>query len=276
MTARREFAFTDADFDALRSRVLDDSGIHLADSKRDLVYNRVTRRLRALGLDSFSAYRTLLAHDDGREGAALRNAITTNLTAFWREAHHFDELRDRLLVPWAQGGARGRVRIWSAGCSSGEEPYTIAMTIAECVPRWQHRDVRILATDIDSTVIAQAQAACYTKAQVDRVPPAALERHFTRVSKGGSTHYRLRESLAALVTLRQLNLTRELPMRGPFAAIFCRNVAIYFERELQRRMYARFARLQRPGDLLFVGHSESLYRLADEYELIGKTVYRRR
>ncbi|MBX3694394.1 MAG: protein-glutamate O-methyltransferase CheR [Steroidobacteraceae bacterium] len=276
MSSRREFAYTDADFDALRSRVLDDTGIRLGDSKRELVYGRVTRRLRALGLDSFSAYRALLEQDDGREREALRSAITTKLTAFNRERHHFDYLRDQLLRPWVEAGARERLRIWSAGCASGEEPYSIAMTIAACVPHWQGRDIRILATDIDAAVLEYAQAAVYTQAQVARVPPADLERHFTRLPQDGGVRYRLRPQLAALVTLRQLNLVDELPMHGPLDAIFCRNVAIYFDRETQRRMYARFARLQRPGDLLFVGHSESLYRVTDDYALIGKTIYRRR
>lgn len=276
MSSRREFAYTDADFDALRSRVLDDTGIRLGDSKRELVYGRVTRRLRALGLDSFSAYRALLEQDDGREREALRSAITTKLTAFNRERHHFDYLRDQLLRPWLEAGARERLRIWSAGCASGEEPYSIAMTIAACVPHWQGRDIRILATDIDAAVLEYAQAAVYTQAQVARVPPADLERHFTRLPQDGGVRYRLRPQLAGLVTLRQLNLVDELPMHGPLDAIFCRNVAIYFDRETQRRMYARFARLQRPGDLLFVGHSESLYRVTDDYALIGKTIYRRR
>lgn len=276
MSSRREFAYTDADFDALRSRVLDDTGIRLGDSKRELVYGRVTRRLRALGLDSFSAYRALLEQDDGREREALRSAITTKLTAFNRERHHFDYLRDQLLRPWVEAGARERLRIWSAGCASGEEPYSIAMTIAACVPHWQGRDIRILATDIDAAVLEYARAAVYTQAQVARVPPADLERHFTRLPQDGGVRYRLRPQLAALVTLRQLNLVDELPMHGPLDAIFCRNVAIYFDRETQRRMYARFARLQRPGDLLFVGHSESLYRVTDDYALIGKTIYRRR
>ncbi|MCW5574204.1 MAG: protein-glutamate O-methyltransferase CheR [Steroidobacteraceae bacterium] len=276
MSSRREFAYTDADFDALRSRVLDDTGIRLGDSKRELVYGRVTRRLRALGLDSFSAYRALLEQDDGREREALRSAITTKLTAFNRERHHFDYLRDQLLRPWVEAGARERLRIWSAGCASGEEPYSIAMTIAACVPHWQGRDIRILATDIDAAVLEYAQAAVYTQAQVARVPPADLERHFTRLPQDGGVRYRLRPQLAGLVTLRQLNLVDELPMHGPLDAIFCRNVAIYFDRETQRRMYARFARLQRPGDLLFVGHSESLYRVTDDYALIGKTIYRRR
>lgn len=276
MSSRREFAYTDADFDALRSRVLDDTGIRLGDSKRELVYGRVTRRLRALGLDSFSAYRALLEQDDGREREALRSAITTKLTAFNRERHHFDYLRDQLLRPWVEAGARERLRIWSAGCASGEEPYSIAMTIAACVPHWQGRDIRILATDIDAAVLEYAQAAVYTQAQVARVPPADLERHFTRLPQDGGVRYRLRPQLAGLVTLRQLNLVDELPMHGPLDAIFCRNVAIYFDRETQRRMYARFARLQRPGGLLFVGHSESLYRVTDDYALIGKTIYRRR
>ncbi|GMU68564.1 MAG: hypothetical protein AMXMBFR37_08970 [Steroidobacteraceae bacterium] len=276
MSSRREFAYTNDDFDALRSRVLDDTGIRLGDSKRELVYGRVTRRLRALGLDSFSAYRALLERDDGREREALRSAITTKLTAFNRERHHFDYLRDQLLRPWVEAGASERLRIWSAGCASGEEPYSIAMTIAACVPHWQGRDIRILATDIDAAVLEYAQAAVYTQAQVARVPRADLERHFTRLPQDGGVRYRLRPQLAALVTLRQLNLVDELPMHGPLDAIFCRNVAIYFDRETQRRMYARFARLQRPGDLLFVGHSESLYRVTDDYALIGKTIYRRR
>ncbi|MBV6416123.1 MAG: Chemotaxis protein methyltransferase [Steroidobacteraceae bacterium] len=256
--------------------MLEDTGIRLADSKRELVYGRVTRRLRALGLDSFRAYRALLERDDGREREALRSVITTKLTAFGREAHHFDHLRDQLLRPWAAAGARGRLRIWSAGCASGEEPYSIAMAVAKAVPQWQRCDIRILATDIDESVLDHARAATYTPAQVARVPFADRERHFVRVADGEGVRYRLRPALAALVTLRQLNLIGELPMRGPLDAIFCRNVAIYFDRQAQQRMYARFARLQRAGDLLFVGHSESLHGISDDYALVGRTIYRRR
>lgn len=271
----REFAFSDADFDALRKLVREVTGIHLSDAKRELVYGRMARRLRALNLPSFRDYRALLSGGDDRELVEFCNAITTNLTSFFREAHHFDYLRDHVLAPWVAKGCTTRLRIWSAGCSTGEEPYSTAMTICEAVPRLAGRDIRVLATDLDSQVLAHARAGAYTPERVAGLGPRRTASFFDAVSQDGRPVHVVKRELASLVTFKQLNLMHPLPMPGPLDVIFCRNVVIYFDKETQRGLFSRMAKLQRPGDLLFLGHSESLFKVSDDYALIGKTIYRR-
>ncbi len=271
----REFAFGEEDFQALRMLVKSVTGIHLSDQKRELVYGRLTRRLRALQLRTFAEYRERL-RGDTQELAELCNAITTNLTSFFREPHHFQYLREHVLAPLAadpRGG--GRLRIWSAGCSTGEEPYSIAMTVLETLPDPSRWDVRILATDLDSEVLERARRGIYPAERTATVAPERLERFFVERQEAGVACRQVAPQVAALVTFKQLNLIHPLPMKGPLDAIFCRNVVIYFDKETQRELFARIARLQRPGDLLFLGHSESLFKVCDSYGLIGKTIHRR-
>jgi chemotaxis protein methyltransferase CheR len=273
---QREFPFTDADFAALRTLVKQLTGIHLADSKREMVYGRVSRRLRALGLRTFGDYRRRLEEDGSCELTEFCNAMTTNLTAFFREAHHFEYLRDQFLRPHAADPrASRRVRIWSAACSSGEEPYSIAMTVCEAIPDWKRWDVKILATDIDSDILARARRGVYLADRVKGLDPRRLERFFRPRVDGGQRAYEVGPDLAALVTFKPINLMHELPMKGPLDAVLCRNVIIYFDKESQRALFARVAKLQRPDDLLFLGHSESLFKVSGDYTLIGKTIYRR-
>lgn len=271
----REFVFEEGDFRALRSLIKRATGIHLADSKQDLVYGRLSRRLRSLGLRSFAEYRRRLESDEA-ELAEFCNAMTTNLTAFFREAHHFAYLSDEVLRPLA-ADARGRrrLRIWSAACSSGEEPYSLAMTVCEAIPDWRRWDIKILATDIDSSMLATAQRAVYPAERLRGVEEARLREHFLAHQEGTARQFQVAPKTAQLVTFKQLNLTRALPMKGPLDVVFCRNVIIYFDKDTQRELFGRIASLQRPGDLLFLGHSESLFRVSDDYELVGKTIYRR-
>jgi len=272
----REFQFTDADFIALRTLVKEMTGINLAESKRELVYGRVSRRLRALGLTTFGGYRELLESGDGSERVAFCNALTTNLTSFFRESHHFDYLRDEFLMARRDAGARSeRIRIWSSACSSGEEPYSIAMTIIETIPDWQRWDIKILATDLDSDILARAQSGCYAADRVKGFEPKRLARFFSESREGAERTYQVIPDLARLITFKKINLMHDLPMSGPLDAIFCRNVVIYFDKETQRALFARIAKLQRPGNLLFLGHSETLFKVSDEYALIGRTIYRR-
>ncbi len=273
--ALREFAFGEEDFTALRDLVKSLTGINLSDQKRELVYGRLSRRLRALGLTSFQAYRKLLAADP-QELVQLTNAITTNLTAFFRERHHFEYLRDQVLRPIAADPrAERRVRIWSAGCSSGEEAYSIAMTVVEAVPDLSRWDIRILATDLDSDMLARARAGTYPAGRIHGVGPERLARFFAQRGEGAAASYQVVPQLAALITFRQLNLMHGLPMKGPLDAIFCRNTVIYFDKDTQRDLFRRIAVLQHAGDRLFLGHSESLFQVSTEYTLIGRTVYRR-
>jgi chemotaxis protein methyltransferase CheR len=272
----REFEFTNADFEALRTLVKQMTGINLADSKRELVYGRVSRRLRALSLSSFGAYRQLLQSGDGSELVAFCNALTTNLTSFFRESHHFDYLRDEFLVPHRTAGSRAqRIRIWSSACSSGEEPYSIAMTVIETIPDWQKWDIKILATDLDSDILARAQRGRYNAERVKGLDPRRRARFFVESRDGSEASYQVVPELAELITFKRINLMHDLPMSGPLDAIFCRNVVIYFDKDTQRGLFSRMAQLQRPDDLLFLGHSETLFKVSEDYALIGKTVYRR-
>lgn len=273
-TVTREFELTDADFDALRALVHRETGISLAVNKRNLVYSRLSRRLRALRLNSFAAYRELLEGGNGREMVEFINAITTNLTSFFRESHHFDYLKQQVLAPLANRAGQ-RMRIWSAGCSTGEEPYSIAMSVCEVLGDAPRADVRILATDLDSDVLSRARAGRYSADTVKSIDPTRRGRFFQEVEENGTTRYSVRPMLSRLITFNQLNLMHELPMRGPLDVIFCRNVVIYFDKETQRRLFQRYARLQRPGDLLFIGHSESMFKVSEAYTLIGRTIYRR-
>ncbi len=275
-TQAREFEFRTADFLALRALVKRLAGINLADSKEDMVYSRLSRRLRVLGLRTFGEYCELLESGDPSELAEFCNAMTTNLTAFFREGHHFDYMRDHLLAP-RRDGSRGsrRIRIWSAACSSGEEAYSIAMTVCEAIADRSAWDIKILATDIDSQMLAVAKQGTYAHDRVKGLASRRLGRFFRERTEGGQRLYTASREIAELVTFKQLNLMHDWPMNGPFDAIVCRNVVIYFDKETQTQLFARMAQLQRPDDLLFLGHSETLFKVSTDYALMGKTVYRR-
>lgn len=276
MNKLREFAFSDVDFEALRKLVKQITGINLSDQKRELVYGRLARRLRALQLRSFAEYREVLAQDGGSEIAQLCNAITTNLTSFFREPHHFENLREQVLAPLLASSARTtRLRIWSAGCSSGEEAYSIAMTVMESFPDPTRWDVRILATDLDSDVLERARRGIYPAERLKNLSAERRSRYFRELPGDDEPCYEVAPELKSLIAFKQFNLMHPLPMRGPLQAIFCRNVVIYFDKETQRALFGRIARLQRPGDLLFLGHSESLFKVSDDYTLMSKTTYRR-
>ena len=273
----REFEFTQADFESLRLLVRKLSGINLSDAKRELVYGRLSRRLRHLGLGSFADYRQLLAGPDGEtEIIEFTNAITTNLTAFFREPHHFEYLRQKVLLPRVnEAHASHRIRIWCAGCSTGEEAWSIAMSVVEAVPDWQRWDIRILATDLDTQVLKTCVAGEYGADRLRNLSDARVTRFFDVRGSGAARRYQVKPELASLVSFRPLNLMQRLPIRGPLDVIFCRNVVIYFDKETQRGLFARLAPLQRPGDLLFLGHSESLLQVSEAWTSQGRTVYTR-
>jgi chemotaxis protein methyltransferase CheR len=272
----REFGFVDEDFEALRALVKQLTGINLTDQKRELVYGRLARRLRALQLKSFADYRELLSKDGGQELGHLCNAITTNLTAFFREPHHFEHVRDEVLRPIAAApsGPR-RLRLWSAGCSTGEEAYSLAITVLEAIPDLRQWDIRILATDLDSDVLQHARRGIYAAERLRDMSSERVSRFFVPRREEEDPYYQVAPAVASLVTFKQLNLMHPLPMRGPLNVIFCRNVVIYFDKETQRDLFERISPLQRGGDLLFLGHSESLFKVCDDYTLIGRSIHRR-
>jgi chemotaxis protein methyltransferase CheR len=271
--ATREYHLSDAQFDDIRRLVREHTGISLADSKRELVYSRLVRRLRRLSLGGFGDYLQLLERGESTELEEFTNAITTNLTSFFRENHHFEFLSGTVLPALEKRNAASRrLRIWSAGCSTGEEPYSIAIALQESMSRFRGWDVRILATDLDSQVVAHAAAGEYKLERFEKMPAARRERWFRQT---GPEQFVADESLKSLITFRQLNLMHAWPFRGPFDVIFCRNVVIYFDKETQRVLFDRIAELQRDGDHLFIGHSESLFKVCERYQLIGKTIYRK-
>lgn len=270
----REYPFSAEDFERVRRLVYRQIGISLADSKFELVYGRLSRRLRALGLGSFDNYLKIVETDGAAELQHFCNAITTNLTSFFRENHHFTFLANEWLpaLESRPGGSR-RIRIWSAGCSTGEEPYSIGMVILETLGQLRGWDIRILATDIDSNVLSHARRGVYGGDRLEKVDSDRILRWFERAPAGNE--YRVRDEIKQLVTFNSLNLIGEWPMKGPFDLIFCRNVVIYFDRETQCQLIGRMATLQRPGDCLILGHSESLLSVSNQYRMVGNTIHRR-
>jgi chemotaxis protein methyltransferase CheR len=260
---------TDAHFLAISALAYDVAGIKLPPGKEGLVRSRLAKRLRARGLGSYDDYLALVRDPAGGELAEMIDALTTNKTDFFREPAHFDFLRQRVLP--ATGGAP--LRLWSAGCSTGEEPYTLAMVLHDALPDVARRDVKILATDISRRVLTHAKAGVYADAAMQGVPPELRRRHFARTPNGAG--WEAGASLRSLVTFAPLNLMGAWPMRGPFQAIFCRNVMIYFDRATQQTLVRRFHDLLEPGGYLFVGHSESLSALSHGFDYVQPAVYRR-
>ena len=273
----REFAFSEADFRSLAQVAYEYAGIALSDSKRNLLYSRLSRRLRALGLSAFREYRDYLAGNE-REIEMFINSISTNHTKFFREEHHFDHLRSHLVLPFAQAmkatGNR-RLRIWSAGCSSGEEPYTIAVVLKREIRDLHACDVRILATDIDTDVLAKAARGEFTLNTIDEVPKA-YQGYFNATSGSGADgKVSMDPDIKSLITFRRLNLMQPWPFRGHFDAIFCRNVMIYFDGPTKSALIDRFVQQIRPGGWLYIGHSESLIGAHPGLQSVGRTIYRR-
>lgn len=272
----REFVFTNEDFEHIRELVYNHAGISLADTKRNFVYSRLARRLRLLKFTSFHAYRAYLLANLESELTDFVNAITINLTSFFREMHHFEILRERVLPELMQLKRDRRIRIWSAGCSTGEEPYSIAMTVKEFLADVRGWDAKILATDLDTEALETARNGIYDVERVQKVPASSLRRWMRRGSGVNSGQVRVTSEVQELITFNQLNLMESWPMRGPFDVIFCRNVVIYFDKDTQRRLFGRFWDLLATEGYLFVGHSETLYKVTDRFELLGQTVYRRK
>ncbi|HUO44397.1 MAG TPA: CheR family methyltransferase [Burkholderiales bacterium] len=262
------FEFSDADFERIRQLIYRHAGIALSDNKRQLAYSRVGRRLRARGLTRFADYLDIVEAGDAAEMEAFTNALTTNLTAFFREAHHFPILAEHA----RRIGARREVTLWCAACSTGEEPYSMAMTLVETLGT--NPPARILASDVDTNVLAKAQRGVYPLAALEKVPEQQARKFFLKGTGAKDGAVRVRPELQALITYRQINLLHDRwPVRGPFDAIFCRNVMIYFDKATQRRILERFAPLLAPDGLLFAGHSENFHHAADLFRPRGKTVY---
>ena len=273
---QREFVFSDADFQSLAQFAYDQAGIALADNKRNLIYSRLSRRLRTLGFRTFREYREHLASDPS-ELESFINAISTNLTKFFREAHHFDHFRTHVAVPFVQaahGKVGCRLRVWSAGCSTGEEPYTIAVVLKREIRDIGRHDVRILATDIDTEVIGKGARGEYPLSSIEEVPKTYREFFQAVGGDRASESVMVGRDIRNLVTFRRLNLMEPWPFTGNFDAIFCRNVMIYFDGPTKMALVERFTQKLKPNGFLYIGHSESLSSHPG-LKLIGRTTYRR-
>lgn len=272
----KEFHFSDKEFKFISDLVGERTGIVLSPAKRQMVYGRLSRRLRQLKMTKFSDYCDMLTSGHEEELIEFTNAITTNLTAFFRENHHFDYLKNTVLPEVIKNNSHTkRLRIWSAGCSSGEEPYSIAMCVREALPKSSGWDVKILATDLDSNMVQRGKSGVYTAERVEGLTSARMKKWVKKGSGENADKVRMSDELRDLITFKELNLMEGWPIKGPFDFMFCRNVVIYFNKETQRVLFDRYADLLAPKAHLFIGHSESLNKVTDRFDLLGKTIYQK-
>ena len=272
-----EIALSDREFERVKARVYAEAGISLSGAKRTLVVSRLSKIVRALKLASIDEYLDHLERTRSeRDAQDFVNALTTNLTRFYREDHHFQHLvgyiRGLMEVQPRGASGRGRLRIWSAGCSTGQEPYTIALCLLAALPDLRRWDFKILATDIDTNVIAKASLGVYPESELNGLSPERA-RLFERPGDGT---IRIPMAARALVSFKPLNLMSAWPMKGSFDAIFCRNVAIYFDKQTQGTLFGRLGKILAPEGFLYIGHSENLGSGSEGFKLVGKTIYQSR
>lgn len=267
----REFVWADSDFARVQALIYQRAGISLHDGKHAMVYSRLSRRLRETGHASFRDYLSWLEKHDGPEWQEFVNALTTNLTAFFREPHHFEILASHLRskpagTPW---------RVWCNAASTGEEPYSIVMTALETLGA--KAAFKLWASDIDSRVLASAAAGVYRAENLKGLSPDRLQRFFLKGKASNAGMARVKPELQQMIEFLSVNLIRDdWPFRDPFDVVFCRNVMIYFDAATQRRVLERIHRVMKPGGMLFVGHAENFSESRDLFTLRGKTVYERR
>ena len=272
---------SEGDFKFICQFVYETTGIVLNDSKREMLYRRLTRIVRERKLNSFADYCQLLREQGEQEKDFFINAITTNLTSFFRENHHFEyltteEIPALIKSKAAEANGKKRLRFWSSACSTGEEPYSLAITILEAMKSdlsmW---DIKILATDIDSNVLAKGKAGIYDVNRIEDIPQKLKQSYFFQGCGKSSDSVKVHDKLKNLITFKQLNLLHDWPMKGPFDAIFCRNVIIYFDKKTQIELFARYYELLAPGGLLFLGHSENLGNYQQYFSTVGRTIFRK-
>ena len=262
----REFQFTEQDFEKVRKLIYNYAGIALSPAKQDMVYGRLAKRLRALGMHTFNEYLQVLERGNSKEFELFTNSLTTNLTSFFRESHHFPILAEHLLAH----RSAGTLNVWSSASSTGEEPYSIAMTACEAFDS-MHPPVKVIATDLDTNVLETGRLGIYVGEEVERLGPQRVKRFFDKMADG---HYQAKQELRDMITFKRLNLVEATwAIRGPYDVIFCRNVMIYFDKPTQFKILERFAPQMKSSGLLIVGHSENLYHAAQLLKLRGKTVY---
>ena len=266
---QREFSFSSADFERVRKLIYQHAGISLSPVKQDMVYSRLARRLRATGKNTFAEYLDMLERGGAAEWEGFVNSLTTNLTSFFREPHHFPIFAEHLL----KLGSKRPVRVWCSAASTGEEPYSIAMTVLETFGA-NVSHISIVATDLDTNVLATAQKGVYPIERVEKLSPDRLKRFFLKGAGAQEGYVSVRPELKRMIEFQQLNLLEaNWRVRGPLDVIFCRNVMIYFDKPTQYKILSRFAPMLQPDGLMFAGHSESFLHAADLFKSLGKTVY---
>lgn len=269
----REFNFSEENFQDLSKIVYNRTGIVISDRKKNMVYGRLAKRIRHLKMKNFSDYISFINSNDGDEEAInFINAITTNLTKFFRENHHFEHMRNKILKPMLESSISSRkVRIWSAGCSSGMEAYSIAMTIAETIPNIAGWDFKILATDIDTNMLEKGRNGIYKNKDIDNVPDGLAKKYF---KKYDSENVIISEKLRKMVHFKMLNLlNEEWPMQGKFDIIFCRNVVIYFDAKTQSDLFCNYHNKLKKRGWLYIGHSETLLDATNLFKTQGRTIF---
>lgn len=268
-------ALKDDEFNLIKDIIYKESGIHLSDMKRALVQSRVMKRLRELRIPNYEEYCSYLTGNYDVEIVNLINCITTNKTDFFREPRHFDFMREIALPEFERAG-RKRIRIWSAGCSTGAEPYTIAITVAEYFQDRKMPDVRILATDIDTQVLRKAEAGIYGAGELANIDIDILKKYFKRGRGENAGLFKVKDAVRGMTTFGRLNLLDEAyPMKGSFDMIFCRNVIIYFDTASRKKLFDKFSGFLNDDGYLVMGHSETLTGLTSRFGFIGNTIYRK-
>nr|WP_316652297.1 protein-glutamate O-methyltransferase [uncultured Gellertiella sp.] len=275
--ASGEYPLTRRDLAQIASMIYSDAGIFLNDSKASLVYSRLSKHIRQLGLRGFRDYCDLVSSPAGAaERKEMLSFLTTNFTRFFRENHHFEHLKNEVLPDLiAKAKSGGRVRIWSAACSDGQEPYSIALTLLSALPNVAEYDIKILATDIDPKILALARAGAYDETALETVSQPMRKQWFSETTIQGRRKWQVDDKVKRLITFNELNLLAAWPFKGPFDAIFCRNVVIYFDEPTQIKIWSRFAENLPVGGHLYIGHSERVAGDAkDLFDNIGITTYR--
>ena len=264
---RREIEFTNQDFQHISKLVYEKMGIVLGEHKHDMVYRRLSKRIVELNFSSFREYISFVDKNPD-EISMVANAITTNLTSFFREGHHFETL-EKIVLEHINSNKKS-LRIWSAGCSNGAEPYTISMVVKEVLKERKGYDVKILATDLDTNMLDFGSKGEYEIDWAEKIPP-----RYTKYIKANKETFEVSDSIKELIHFKRLNLLENWPMSGKFDVIFCRNVVIYFDKPTQKKLFNRYADMMNNNGYLFIGHSENITTITERFELLGKTTYRR-
>ena len=270
----REFDYTKKDFDFLRNITNKKTGIVVSDDKFNMFYARLSKHVRRLGLKDFNGYCSYVKNCNDDEMDELINAVTTNLTSFFRESHHFDYLKNECVPSICSKKPPSQpIRIWSAGCSTGEEPYSIAIAMLECLPSGYK--VNITATDIDTEVLKKAKNGVYQIKNIGGLSNSQLKKWFHKGVGDQDGYIKVKPEIQKMITFKQVNLIENIPFSDYFDAIFCRNVLIYFDKETKESIANKYSKLLDKDSCLFIGHSESLFNVTEKFKLIGNTIYRK-